>query len=121
MEVNIAPLVKCRTRRTRGRIVESGTGLEEVIDTRELPAVLAFMAARERWRNRLAGKDRPGQSPVRSGLMCELDLFEELEDGGWKVEVPATMSPGAILHAPSQLTGPDYSLAIVVDPGFLNC
>lgn len=113
MEVYITPLVKCRTRRTRGRGGLTGEA-PEVIDTRELPAVLAFMAARERWRNRLAS----GRSI--SGLMGELDLFDELERGGWTVEFPPLESPGAVLHAPSSLTGPDYHLVIEVEVGFLT-
>lgn len=114
MEVNIAPKVKCRTRRTRGRVDVIGSDLPELLDTRELPAVLAFNAVRERWRKRLAS------GPLWSGLMCELELFEELQRSGWKVEDPHTWDVGAILHAPSSLTGPTYSLAILVDPGFLN-
>lgn len=114
MEVNIAPKVRCRTRRNRGRIGERGTDLLEACDTRELPAVLAFMAARERWRKRLA------TGRCRSGLLGELDLFRGLERKGWCLTVPDCTCCGAILDAPASLTGPDYSLAIVVDPGFLN-
>lgn len=114
MEVNISPKVKCRTRRTRGRIGERGPDLLEAFDTRELPAVLAFKAAEARWRKRLAS------GKCLSGLQGELSLFRELERKDWRIDVPACTCCGAILHAPVSLTGPDYSLAIVVDPGFLN-
>jgi len=114
MEVNISPKVRCRTRRTRGRSDERGPDLSEAFDMRELPAVLAFKAAEARWRKRLA------TGRCRSGLQGELSLFRDMERKDWRIVVPDCTCCGAILHAPASLTGPDYSLAIVVDPGFLN-
>lgn len=120
MEVNISPKVKCRTRRTRGRGGERCTDLAEPFDMRELPAVLAFKAAEARWRKRLGSELSPSSRLRLDGLRAELALFRELERKHWRIDVPPCTCCGAILHAPASLTGPNYSLAIVVDPGFLN-
>lgn len=114
MEVNISPKVKCRTRRTRGRVGVIWSEPFERFDTFELPAVLAFNAARTRWRERLAS-----DADFAAVMECEISLFEELLAAGWDLE-PAPEMGVDLLHAPHSLTGPGYKLTLAVADGFLG-
>lgn len=106
--------VGLRSRRTRRRGGEIGPYALGEPNTRERPAWLEFIAARERWRAVLA-------SGEASGLECEMDLLAELRDRGWRWDdLPGESPFAAALTAPRRLTGGWYDFIVAIEARHLS-